>query len=110
MTPGELAKWSQEEICDVTEIVEEWRKQPYVSLTVEKHFCPGGSEPLFTKTWGGTESGCRVDTLKDPDCGPDGTKTESDGATYSTVWCNTETSTDVVPSSQCASGSDVIRP
>ena len=46
------------DITNVMQIVQDWRTQPFVSLTVSDDVCPDGSEPVFSKTWAGTEPGC----------------------------------------------------
>ena len=40
------------------QIVSNWNKQPFTSVSVTNSQCQPGQEPLFTYSWGGTERGC----------------------------------------------------
>jgi len=40
------------------QIVSNWNKQPFTSVSVTNYQCQPGQEPLFTYSWGGTERGC----------------------------------------------------
>ena len=48
--PGDLSR--------VVHILEDWRTQPLVSLSVSQDECLEDEEPVFRKIWGGMEEGC----------------------------------------------------
>ena len=54
------------DIAVVTQLVEDWRTQPFVVLEVVEGGkyggkCSSGFEPLFNREWKGTEKGCWIE-------------------------------------------------
>ena len=75
------------DISNVAQIVEDWRTQPFVSLSVSDDVCPEGSEPAFSKTWGGTEFGCAHFDYDECDNGSEGYLKSRGGRGFSSRDC-----------------------
>ena len=56
-----VAVIEEQDTSEVNQILEDWGTVPFVSVQTTKSLaCPAGTESIFVREWGGTETGCLV--------------------------------------------------
>ena len=56
----DVGKVSDQNTQTVTAVIDDWNTLPFTSVTVTDDKCPAGTETMFNRHWGGTDSGCLV--------------------------------------------------
>jgi|ERR1719264_1689041 len=58
-----VSEVSEQNTNTVTQVVDNWNVLPFIDLDVTDDKCPASTDPVFVRSWGGTQTGCLVNKL-----------------------------------------------
>ena len=78
----DVGKVSDQNTQTVTAVIDDWNILPFTSVTVTDVQCPAGTETMFNRHWGGTDSGCLVNKQGTGNSGSQSIMTQSEYDAY----------------------------